>query len=588
MSKFKKISSLVLAALIVFSTAGCSTNHEEEQKEFDAFIEKEFVEAMESDYTTMHVYLEQPEKYGVDKTKVEVNLGTRVDEESQKEALENAKKSWDAFEKFKRSHLTDEQQKIYDTYAYQEEIDKALNDEKFDYYQQLFGSMTGIHYQLPTLFSDWTLRDEQDVKDLILLVKDVKPYMDSIIQYTRTQVEKGLLMTDTEDVKEYCDNIIKAGENSSILTSMNTSIDALKLDDQKTSQYKKELKDAFTSSFLPAYKEISELMKDVKKTNNNEGYAKFENGKEYYALLLKASIGSDKSVEDVKKMMSSDFDEQLDNMRKLMMKNSKVLEAVMGDLPTTSFKSYKEILDYIRPKLADDFPEVKDLDYEIEPINEEIASSSGVAAYFNIPPLDGTTPKQLRVNPKTGDVNTINNYYTVAHEGFPGHMFQYAYMYESSLPNWCKTMASSSAYTEGWAVYSQYYAFKYLKDIDQDVLEMIKLNELASYSAVIVADIGIHYEGWDFKQFSDYFNSMGLTADEDGMKKQYAQLQANPAAFEPYYVGYKEFSTIKEKTQEKLGDKFKDKDFHEALLKSGSAPFSVVQSNVDEYIKNAK
>ena len=189
MSKFKKISSLVLAALIVFSTAGCSTNHEEEQKEFDAFIEKEFVEAMESDYTTMHVYLEQPEKYGVDKTKVEVNLGTRVDEESQKEALENAKKSWDAFEKFKRSHLTDEQQKIYDTYAYQEEIDKALNDEKFDYYQQLFGSMTGIHYQLPTLFSDWTLRDEQDVKDLILLVKDVKLYMDSIIQYSSTNVE---------------------------------------------------------------------------------------------------------------------------------------------------------------------------------------------------------------------------------------------------------------------------------------------------------------------------------------------------------------------------------------------------------------
>lgn len=588
MKKMKKVSALLLAFLIAFSTTGCSTNYEEEQKEFDAFIDKQFVEAMESDYTTMHVYLEHPDQYGVDTSKVEVNLGTRVDEKSQKEALEKAEKNWSDFEKFKRSHLTDEQKKVYDTYEYQEKINKELSDEKFDYYQQLFGSMTGVHYQLPTLFSDWTLRDEQDVKDLILLVKDVKPYMDSIIKYTRTQAEKGLLMTDTEDVKKYCDNIIKAGENSSVLASMSTSIDALKLDDDKTNQYKKELKDAFTSSFLPAYKDISKLMEDVKNANNNEGYAKFKNGKEYYALLLKANIGSDKSVDDVKKMMSNDFDEKLEKMQKLMMKNPKILEAIMGDLPTTSFKSYKEILDDIRPKLSDDFPKVNDLTYEIKPINEEIASESGVAAYFNVPPLDGTTPKQLRVNPKTGDINTITTYHTVAHEGFPGHMFQYAYMYESSLPNWCKTMASSSAYTEGWAVYSQYYAFKYLTDIDQDLLEVIKLNELASYSAVIVADIGIHYEGWDFKQFSDYFNNMGLTADEDSMKQQYAQLQANPAAFEPYYVGYKEFSTIKEKAQKDLGDKFKDKDFHEALLKSGNAPFSVVQSNVDDYVKNTK
>lgn len=588
MNKLKKISSLILATLIVFTTVGCSTNHEEEQKKFDAFLEKEFVESMESDYTTMHVYLEQPEKYGVDASKVEVNLGTRVDKKSQKEALEKVKKSWDEFDAFKRSHLTQEQQKVYDTYKYQEEIDKALNDEKFDYYQQLFGSMTGIHYQLPTLFSDWTLRNEQDVKDLILLMKDVKPYMDNIITYTKTQAEKGLLMTDTKEVKKYCDNIIKAGEDSSVLTSMNTSIDALNLSDQKTMQYKKELKEAFTSSFLPAYKDIFDLMKNVEKENNNEGYAKFKNGKEYYALLLKKNIGSDKSVDDVKKMMSSNFDEQINNMRKLMMKNQKVLEAMTGKLPTTSFKSYKEILEYIRPKLSEDFPKVKDLKFEIEPVNEEIASSSGVAAYFNLPPLDGTTPKQLRVNPKTGDVNTITNYHTVAHEGFPGHMFQYAYMYESSLPNWCKTMASSGAYTEGWAVYAQYYAFKYLSDIDQDLLEMIKLNELATYSAVIVADIGIHYEGWDFKQFKEYFSSLGLTANDDEMQEQYAQLQANPAAFEPYYVGYKEFATIKENAQEKLEDKFKDKDFHEALLKSGNAPFSVVQSNVDEYIKNTK
>lgn len=47
-----------------------------------------------------------------------------------------------------------------------------------------------------------------------------------------------------------------------------------------------------------------------------------------------------------------------------------------------------------------DFPEVKNLKYNIKDINEEIASDSGVAAYFNIPSIDGDSVKQLRVNPK--------------------------------------------------------------------------------------------------------------------------------------------------------------------------------------------
>lgn len=109
-------------------------------------------------------------------------------------------------------------------------MDSKLCDPKFDYYQQAFGSTTGLHTQIPTLLSDWQLRSEQDVKDLIAVVGDVKPYVDSLLDYTRKQEEKGLLMTDLDGVIQYCQGVTAAGENSAVLHSMNANIDALQLD----------------------------------------------------------------------------------------------------------------------------------------------------------------------------------------------------------------------------------------------------------------------------------------------------------------------------------------------------------------------
>ncbi len=80
--------------------------------------------------------------------------------------------------------------------------------------------MTGIHYQLPTMLADWQLRNEQDVKDLISVVNDIQPYMDSALDYTKKQEEKGLLMADLNEVIAYCDKVIKKGDQSAVLEAM--------------------------------------------------------------------------------------------------------------------------------------------------------------------------------------------------------------------------------------------------------------------------------------------------------------------------------------------------------------------------------
>ena len=86
-----------------------------------------------------------------------------VPHKKKKEAIEKEENTYEKFKEFDRDKLTEQQKDIYDVYEYQNSLSEKLNDDKYDYYEPAFQSMTGIHYQIPTLFSDWELRNEKDV-----------------------------------------------------------------------------------------------------------------------------------------------------------------------------------------------------------------------------------------------------------------------------------------------------------------------------------------------------------------------------------------------------------------------------------------
>ena len=592
MKIIKKFSLLSLAFILAYSIVGCQQiDTSQEQKQFDEFIQQEFIKTMESDYVATHIYMQNPEAFGVDLDQIEVSLGARPNSDEEMIPVEDSDNAYKIFQQFHRNALTEEQKDVYDIYEYQVSLSQKLNNEKFDYYGSYFESMSGIQFQLPTLFADWQVRNEKDVQDLITLLNDTKPYVESVLEYTKKQEENGLLMLDLESIIEYCDSILQPGENSAILASMNTSVEQLSLNTEKTEEYKRQLKEAFSSSFLPAFQSIRSTMETFQQTgrNNTEGLAKFKYGKEYYELLLKYSIGSNKSVEDIRDMMEEAFSEHLYNCAKIVVSNPEAVEPLISNtLPQTGYLNYTDILDDMKNVISEKFPPVSNLDYHIENMNKESASNSGITAYFNIPTLDGDSVKQLRVNPTSNDVSSISTFSTVAHEGFPGHMYQYAYMYENIESNYIKAFSNISAYTEGYAVYAQYEALSYLDEVDQTLLEAYKENELATYCMMILADIGIHYDGWSVEEFKEFMESKGFFLDDESIKMQYTQLQANPAAFQPYYVGYHEIISMKEDAQEELGNRFNEKEFHTALLESGVAPFQIVQQHIDAYVEKNK
>ena len=585
----KKITLLMLSAIMAFSFTGCSKKDSgEEQKKFDEFMKQEFVESMEQSYPNTHIILENPKDYGVDTSKTKVQIDKELNETTMKENKELNEKSAKAFKEFDRDTLSDEQKETYDIYSYMLDYTTKMNDSKFDYMSMPLESMTGMHTQLPTLFSDWTLRNEQDVKDVITLMKSVRPYMDSILAYTKKQEEKGTLMLDIKSVKEYCEKVVKEDVNSSVLTGLNESIDNLKLGDDKTKQYKAELKKAFQEYFLPAYSDIIKTMKELDSSKNNTlGLSHMKNGKEYYELLFKQATGTDKSIEDIKKELNSMSRSSLLAVQSVISKNKNLYDEYVNGKIKTKYKDFESMLKDLDKDIKDDFPSVGTLNYRIRPIGEDLASG-GVAAYFNIPALDGTTPKQIRVNMMEDalDVQSLETFSTVAHEGIPGHMYQIAYAYKNVKDPWRNSMASFLGYTEGYATYTELYALKYLDGVSADAVKLQQNMVVYQDCLIALADIGIHYEGWTKEDLSNFLEENGLGVSD--VSDFYNQLQANPTAFLSYYVGYVQIANLKKDAQEELKDKFNDRDFHEAILKSGAAPFHVVEENVKDYIESAK
>ena len=212
----KRWHYLLLALFLAIGIGGCQEqanvgNNEEMQKQFDEFIETDFVDTMESDYLTMHIYLEHPENYGVDSSKTIVQIGEKFDENAVEEDLSELQELRDSFDQFDRKALREDQLDTYDCFAFMLELAEMGSVDHLNYMGSSFNTMTGDHTQIPTLLADLTLRNEQDVKDLIKLVEDVKPYLESDLAYTKKQEEVGTLMIGIYEVVERCKEIVDAG-----------------------------------------------------------------------------------------------------------------------------------------------------------------------------------------------------------------------------------------------------------------------------------------------------------------------------------------------------------------------------------------
>ena len=206
-------------------------------------------------------------------------------------------------------------------------------------------------------------------------------------------------------------------------------------------------------------------------------------------------------------------------------------------------------------------------------------------AYFITPALDFSSNYQMRYNKKDygDDPSSLTLYQTLAHEGIAGHMYQAQYNKEH-LKYPIQFFYNNLGMSEGWATYVESMSLHYL-DNNKDLLNAYNLNNVLNNLYVALMDISIHYDGMSL---NDFKNEYGDLFSSDGLESIYNQLSDNPTVFLSYYYGYLQIVDLKANAKSELKTKFKNKDFHNAILQYGEVNFSIIKQSVNTYIQTHK
>ena len=580
-NRIKKICiSFTVLALTACSSTTMQDNtfSSKENKSFTKYTNQLVVEYAENDYTTMHQFFEHPEDYGINVNHVKVSLGEFYEDNS-KEIKKDQKK----LESFNRSTLDKEQQTIYDELQYENELNLKAENKKYKYLTNCWSTMSGLHQNLVSTFSEYILRDEKDIQDLIKLIHDVPRYTNDVLKYTKKQAEKGTLQFDYDSVIQDIQDTINQKDNSSITNALYNSIDSLNLEQSKTNSYKKQVKEALDNNFFPSYQSMLDTLTSLQsKVQPLQGLSHYKNGKSYYRVLVQNAISSNDSISTIKRNTKSAINKAIQEYQSLYQQNPMISYEL--DSVSTDFTDVNAILKSLQKNYKKDFPQVKTMHYDLKALPED-QSVSGIVAYFITPALDYTQNYQMRYNKRDygDDPSSLTLYQTLAHEGIAGHMYQAQYNKEH-LKYPIQFLYNNLGMSEGWATYVESMSLHYL-DNNKDLLQAYNLNNVLTNLYVILMDISIHYDGMSLSEFKNEYGDM---FSAEGLESIYDQLSDNPTVFLSYYYGYLQIVDLKSEAKSKLKTKFKNKDFHNAILQYGEVNFNIIQQSVNEYIQKSK
>ncbi len=246
----------------------------------------------------------------------------------------------------------------------------------------------------------------------------------------------------------------------------------------------------------------------------------------------------------------------------------------------TTIDDINELLAYFEEKVAEsgDYPIIDSLSYHMEEVPTALQDIIQASAMYYISPLDELNSEERLV--LNGSFSS-NDYNTIAHEGYPGHMYQHNY-FKSTGANIIRSLFGNLGYKEAWANYSGYQMNEYCDD--PVLAELMRINELYSYALILDLDISIHYDNMDREDAVSYLVSAYGLGEEDATGL-YEQLLENPGVFIPYYGYLYRFYDLKEQVIEIMGDDYSELVFHTLILDLGALPYDVLEERVLESIE---
>ena len=568
----------LLVILISFLSGNAfwsSLHAESSDRQFRTFTRSLFQTEVSANTISLHYTLRSPSDYGI--ADIPATYGSlSSDPVAAKASVRNVLSSLQEFDPDTLSSENALTFKILDTY-----LKNASTGTDYLLYQEPLGPVSGIHTQLPVLLSEYSFYDTQDVETYLALLKETPSYFDSVIRFEQKKATSGLFMPDyqADSVLDTCQSFIDMGKENYLVSTFNERIASLDLlPENKKDSFQKENMKLVTEEIYPAYQNLITAIKSLKgKGMNEQGLSHFPYGKKYYEYLVRQTTGCNESISRLRLMTRAQILEDLSAMQKVLFP----ADAALTQASVLEQTSPDSMLDDLRSKITDTFPEIPDVDFQVKYVPESMQDYLSPAFYM-IPAIDNLTENVIYIN-NGQTASGLNLYTTLAHEGYPGHLYQTVY-FSASEPDPIRSILDFGGYVEGWATYAEMLSY-YLAPLPKTEASLLQKNNSVILGLYALADMGIHYDGWSVTDTVRFFSDYGIN-DPNAVQSVYKLIIGSPANYLKYYIGYLKFYELKKEMADALGNQFSQKEFHRAVLDVGPAPFEIVYDEVEKNLLN--
>lgn len=584
--KLKWIMGLGLALCLLAVGGAIAFNkwNESASAKFDDYTQELFQEDVVQNTINLHYTLANPENYGI--TDYEVTLGSvsLADVEEGYAELEDMKKN---LEGFRRSGLTKDQQLTYDILL--DYVQTELSVKDLPLYAEVLGPISGYQSQLPVILAEYTFRRERDIEDYLTLVSGIDEMAEELIEFEREKAQAGLFMSDyaADTIISQCEEFIANPEENYMIEIFDDKVAAFEgLTDQEKQAYSDKNRAIITTEVVDGYRTLIDGLKELKGSGTNDlGLCYYEDGTRYYEYLVRSGTGTDTSVKQLMRKTEYFLEEFIYSLQTLVQENPEAYDEFLDyEFPVME---PEEILEDLREKSADYFPEPPQVNYTIKYVHPSMEEHSSPAFYLTTP-VDDLQNNLIYINNRqasSAESDGAEFYAMLAHEGYPGHLYQNIYTGSSDLPL-VRSLLSYSGYAEGWATYVEHsYAF-HLSGMSDTLAQLFAGNSAATLALHAYIDMGIHYEGWNQEDVVDFLAGYGIS-DRNAAEEIFKLVVEEPANYLNYFIGYLEFLDLRRAAEKELGEDFDAKEFHGFLLETGPAPFYIIEDYMDEWMKSA-
>ena len=479
--------------------------------------------------------------------------------------------------------------------------------ERFRYHSYPFNQISGNHLNLVEFMTDThPIRNGQEAEDYIARVKMFDDALQANLIWLEEQKKLGIFAP-----KFVFDHVIgqlreligyKDSENP-LMQIFIKKINEIDISEAEKNRLLQELSITIETEVKSGFKLILEFMlENYENANLHHGVWSLPEGDDFYSLRLKSYTTTDYSAEEIHQIGLEEVARIGNRMKEIFIELgyevNKPIGEMMNDLNEDPRFLYEDTPDRKEIVIRDYNQMVKEAEQDVKPYFEEFPKSpvevravpeysekTAAGGYYQSPSLDGSRPGVFYANlydikqtPKFG-MRTLT-----FHEAVPGHHFQIALNLENEdLTLYRRLGYRTSAFTEGWALYSEQLAVEVgmTKDLYDELgvlqSEMFRANRL-------VVDTGLHYKKWTREKAMEYMKKTTGMSDTE-VRVEIERYIVWPAQATSYKMGMLKILELRDRAINKMGDKFDLKKFHSLVLNQGIVPLFILEDLIDEWIK---